>query len=254
MSWSSLAVVQLLCHPRRAACHPTDDRDCLVSTMLPKILCSVAARRPRMAASSRSRPCVPTSTRVSGRPMISAALCGQAVELVVRLLGEPDHAGVVAEVVVAQLGVAVESELDDDGAEEGLHEEVGEHVRARLVLEELRQPLRRRRRRRSSAGRRAAACPAGRRRRRARRRCRSRRTPRRHRRTRCEAPPRAARPRRRSGRDGCAAAGAADGRRPASRARRRSPCRVEQSPRRRSARRGLRPARPGRRAGRRIGR
>ena len=48
-------------------------------------------------------------------------------------LGEPDHARVVAEVVVAQLGVAVEPERPDDEAVERADEEVGQEEDARLV-------------------------------------------------------------------------------------------------------------------------
>src|SRR5262245_35438871 len=51
-----------------------------------------------------------------------------------RRLGEPDDALVVAEVLVAQLRVAVEAEPADDHAVEGADEEVGQEVRARLVL------------------------------------------------------------------------------------------------------------------------
>ena len=57
-------------------------------------------------------------------------------------LGQPDRVGVVAEVGVAQLGMAVEAELGQHGAGERPHQEVGEHVRARLLLEPPRQPLR----------------------------------------------------------------------------------------------------------------
>ncbi len=56
------------------------------------------------------------------------------------VLGEPDDAGVVPEVVVAQLRVAVQAELGLDGARERLHQEVGEQVGAGLVGEERLDP------------------------------------------------------------------------------------------------------------------
>ncbi len=52
-------------------------------------------------------------------------------------LGEPQHARVVAEVVLAQLGVAVEPELAHHRALESPREEVGEEVRARLLGQRL---------------------------------------------------------------------------------------------------------------------
>src|SRR5947209_3135278 len=51
-----------------------------------------------------------------------------------RPLGKPDSARVVAEVVVAKLGMTVESEAAGDDAVERAHEEVREEVDARLVL------------------------------------------------------------------------------------------------------------------------
>ena len=61
-------------------------------------------------------------------------LCGSARRLG-RPLGEPEHARVVAEVVVAQVRVAVEAELADDRVLECPREEVGQEVRARLLLQ-----------------------------------------------------------------------------------------------------------------------
>ena len=51
------------------------------------------------------------------------------------MLGEPQHARVVAEVGVAQLGVAVEPELAHHRVLERARQEVGEEVRAGLLLE-----------------------------------------------------------------------------------------------------------------------
>ena len=56
------------------------------------------------------------------------------VQLGRRRLREPDDALVVAEVVVAQLGVAVETEPTPHDPVERAHEEVRQVVRARLVL------------------------------------------------------------------------------------------------------------------------
>src|SRR3954451_17146593 len=50
-------------------------------------------------------------------------------------LREPDHAAVGAEVVVAQLGMAGEAQLADDGVLERPGEEVGQEVGAGLLLE-----------------------------------------------------------------------------------------------------------------------
>ena len=65
-------------------------------------------------------------------------LCGRGLRLVVQLgrrrLGEPDDTLVVAEVVVAQLGMTVEPEPAPDDPVERAHEEIGQVVRARLVL------------------------------------------------------------------------------------------------------------------------
>jgi hypothetical protein len=58
------------------------------------------------------------------------------VQLVVRLLGQPDDASVRVEVVVPQHGPAVQPELLLHRAREGSDQEVGEEVRARLLLEE----------------------------------------------------------------------------------------------------------------------
>ena len=133
--------------------------------------------QPTRTARARSRPLSPVSTTVSGSPMLAAArLRGQAAQLVVRLLGQPHHPGVVAEVGVAQLRPPVEAELLHDGAGEGPHQEVREHVGAGLLVEEALQARRRRRTRRSSAARAAAAGRARGRPRRGRRRSRSRRT------------------------------------------------------------------------------
>src|SRR5581483_6103185 len=66
---------------------------------------------------------------------------GLRPEPVGRLLREPDDALVIAEVVVAQLGVAVEPEAAPDDAVEGADEEVGEVVGARLVLGEAAEEL-----------------------------------------------------------------------------------------------------------------
>jgi hypothetical protein len=49
-----------------------------------------------------------------------------------RALGEPDDAPVLAEVVVAQFWVPVESQFPDDRALEGPGQEVGEEVRTGL--------------------------------------------------------------------------------------------------------------------------
>ena len=161
-------------------------------------------------------PLTPVSTTVSGRPIRSRRLRGQAAQLVVRLLGQPHHPGVVAEVGVAQLRPPVQPELPHDGAGEGPHQEVGEQVGAGLLVE---QPLQAR-----GAGVQVVAVqpgqPArGRARgtpRRGRRRCRSRRTPPRAGRTTAAAPRPARGPRRRSAGAGCAAAAAAGARRAAS--------------------------------------
>src|SRR5207253_4795128 len=59
---------------------------------------------------------------------------GSGTQLVGRLLREPHDLLVVAEVVVAQLGVAVEAKPSPDDPVEAANEEVGEEVRARLVL------------------------------------------------------------------------------------------------------------------------
>ncbi len=61
-------------------------------------------------------------------------MLGRGAELVGRLLREPDDALVVAEVVVAQLGIAVEAEPAPDDVVEAPDEKVGEEVRRRLVL------------------------------------------------------------------------------------------------------------------------
>ena len=76
-----------------------------------------------------------------------------------RALRQPHHPRVVAEVVVAQLGVAVEAELAHDRVLERAREEVGEEVRARLLGERRAAPPRARARR-SSARPGAAATPA----------------------------------------------------------------------------------------------
>ena len=66
---------------------------------------------------------------------------GQRAQLVVGLLGQPHHPRVVAEVVVAQLGLAVQAELAAiDGAGEGADQEVGQQVGARLLVEERLDP------------------------------------------------------------------------------------------------------------------
>ena len=88
-------------------------------------------------------PVSPVSRISSGRPSFAAARSACARSSARRLLREPDDPLVVAEVVVAQLRVAVEPEPAPDDAVEAAHEEVGEEVRPRLVL--------RRRRPRSSA-------------------------------------------------------------------------------------------------------
>ena len=179
----------------------------------------------------------PTATSSSGRPITPAARSAAARDAGGRVLGEPDHAAVVAEVVVAQLREPVEAELDDHRAVERRREVVGEHVGAGLGLEQRAHPLRRRRTPRSSRRPAAGARRAGRTRRPAPRRCRSRRRRPRPARTGGAARARAARPRRRSAPAGCAAAAAAGARRPASRGgprRRRRAGRSPRRPRRRS--------------------
>ena len=85
-------------------------------------------------SSSRSRPASPTSRTSSGSPRRPRRRCA-APRSRRPALREPDHAAVVAEVVVAQLGVAVEAELADHGVLERAREEVGEEVRAGLLVE-----------------------------------------------------------------------------------------------------------------------
>ena len=128
------------------------------------------------SASARSRPVSPVSTTVSGSPIRSAACSASARSSSSGSLGQPDHPRVVAEVVVAQLGAAVQAELAHHGAGERAHQEVGEHVGAGLLLEERARAARGRRTRRSSAARAAAPARGRGTPRRGRRRCRSRRT------------------------------------------------------------------------------
>ena len=68
------------------------------------------------------------------QPEYPSRALGRDAQLGRRLLREPDDLLVVAEVVVAQLGVAVEPETAHDDAVEAADEEVGEEVRRRLVL------------------------------------------------------------------------------------------------------------------------
>ena len=83
-----------------------------------------------------SSPATPTSITSSGRPMDSAALLGRSLQQRRAPLRQPHHSRVVAEVVVAQIGVPVETELDDDAAPERRGKEVGEQVGSRLLLEQ----------------------------------------------------------------------------------------------------------------------
>jgi hypothetical protein len=77
-----------------------------------------------------------------GEGEADAGGCGLGLfaELGGRILGQPDDPRVVAEVVLGELGVAVESELAYDGPVEGADQEVGEQVGAGLLVEEGRQP------------------------------------------------------------------------------------------------------------------
>ena len=70
----------------------------------------------------------------------SSGVLGEGTQLGGLVLGQPDDAGVVAEVLVAQLRPPVQAELGLDGARERLHQEVGEQVGAGLVGEERLDP------------------------------------------------------------------------------------------------------------------
>ena len=85
-------------------------------------------------SSACSRPASPVSRTSSGSPSVAAARSACARSAGGRLLREPDDLRVVAEVVVAELRVTVEPEPADDDAVEAADEEVGEEVRAGLVL------------------------------------------------------------------------------------------------------------------------
>ena len=148
-------------------------------------------------SSSRSSPAVPTSRTTSGSPSPRCGGLGARPRRRRRTLGEPHDPRVVTEILVAQLGVAIEPELAHDRVLERAREEVGQEVGAGLLLERDRDLGSRRTRR--SSGRRSAA---GGRARRAPRASRSRR--RRARPRRCARG--ASRPRGRSGPGGCAAA------------------------------------------------
>src|SRR5919198_1257715 len=68
------------------------------------------------------------------RPSRAPRAAARGAQLGRGLLREPDDPLVVAEVLVAQLRVAVEPEPAPDDAVEAADEEVGEEVRRRLVL------------------------------------------------------------------------------------------------------------------------
>ena len=93
----------------------------------------VASSVSRSRSSAASRPESPTSRTSSGRPRIAGGALGLCPQLRGRPLCEPGDSRVVAEVVVAQLRVAVEPERAHDGAVERADEEVGEEEDARLV-------------------------------------------------------------------------------------------------------------------------
>ena len=77
---------------------------------------------------------MPTSRITSGSPSRAAAASAQARVAACRTLREPHDPRVMAEIFVAQLGMAVEAELANDGVLERAGEEVRQEVRARLLL------------------------------------------------------------------------------------------------------------------------
>ena len=94
-----------------------------------------------MVSSACSSQVSPTSTTASGSPIAVAASSARTPQVGRRLLRQPHDACVVPEVRVAQLGVPVETGLGEHGAGERADQEVGEHVRARLLLEPAGQPV-----------------------------------------------------------------------------------------------------------------
>ena len=83
---------------------------------------------------ARARPASPVSRTSSGRPSFAAAALGRGLERRRRLLRQPHHPPVVAEVRVAQVGIPVEPEAPPHEVVERLHQEVGEEERARLLV------------------------------------------------------------------------------------------------------------------------
>ncbi len=77
---------------------------------------------------------VPGLAHLERQPQSRSRALRLGAQLGRRLLREPDDLLVVAEVVVAQLGVAVEAETAHDDAVEAADEEVREEVRRRLVF------------------------------------------------------------------------------------------------------------------------
>src|SRR2546428_566113 len=82
-------------------------------------------------------PAVAGLAHLERQPERGGGALGGCAQLRRRALREPDDPRVVAEVVVAQLRVAVEPEPADDDAVERAHEEVGQEIRAGLLGERL---------------------------------------------------------------------------------------------------------------------
>ena len=99
----------------------------------------ISTRPPRSSSSRSSAASSPPSPRLAD-PRAAGRARGCALRAPAQLAGrplrEPDDARVVAEVVVAQLRVAVEPEPAQDDAVEAADEEVGQEVRAGLVVRE----------------------------------------------------------------------------------------------------------------------
>ena len=91
----------------------------------------------QMRTSSRSSPPSPTTRSVERQAEQPRGVLGGAAQRRRRALRQPHAAAVGVEVVVAQLGIAVEAERAPDRVLERAREEVGEEVRARLLGQRL---------------------------------------------------------------------------------------------------------------------